>query len=186
MHGRRRLLVAIAASCAVYAVPVVTAHFSDLFGLSLLREFGSDRPAPWVAADVAFAVTVQAVWALVLWLALGVGWGAGVLAFLIASVPVTYAVNVAYLVKIPEIFLIEEDATKARAVLRGDSAIDRLDRLVRDEVHDLLAQASEVESALDSYRMSRELERVGDHLANVGEDVIYLITGEIVRHHASA
>ena len=82
--------------------------------------------------------------------------------------------------------LIEEDATKARAVLRGDSAIDRLDRLVRDEVHDLLAQASEVESALDSYRMSRELERVGDHLANVGEDVIYLITGEIVRHHASA
>lgn len=82
--------------------------------------------------------------------------------------------------------LLEEDVSKAREVLRGDSAIDRLDRRVRDEVHDLLAQASEVESALDSYRMSRELERVGDHLANVGEDVIYLITGEIVRHHASA
>src|SRR5262245_4945017 len=111
MHGRRRLLVAIAASCAVYAVPVVTAHFGDLFGLSLLWEFRSDRPASWVAADIALAVTVQAVCALVLWLVLGVGWAAGVLAFFIAAVPATYAVNVAYLVKIPEIFLIEEDAT---------------------------------------------------------------------------
>jgi hypothetical protein len=111
MRGRRRLLVAIAASCAVYAVPVVTVHFGDLFGLSLLREFRSDRAASWVAADVALAVTVQATWALVLWLALGVGWAAGVLAFFVAAVPATYAVNVAYLVRIPELFLIEEDAT---------------------------------------------------------------------------
>ena len=36
MHGRRRLLTAIAASCAVYAVPVVTVHWGDLFGLSLV------------------------------------------------------------------------------------------------------------------------------------------------------
>lgn len=81
--------------------------------------------------------------------------------------------------------LVDEDATAAREVVRGDTAIDRLDRRVRDEVHDLLAENTEVESALDSFRMSRELERVGDHLANMGEDVIYLITGEIVRHHAS-
>ena len=82
--------------------------------------------------------------------------------------------------------LVEEDATKAREVVRGDSAVDRLDRRVRDEIHDQLARSTEVESALDAFRMSRELERVGDHLANVGEDVIYLITGEIVRHHAGA
>ncbi|HZM00075.1 MAG TPA: phosphate signaling complex protein PhoU [Planctomycetota bacterium] len=80
--------------------------------------------------------------------------------------------------------LVEEDAIVAREVVRGDQSIDRLDRLVREEVHDLLTEHTEVESALDSFRMSRELERVGDHLANMGEDVIYLTTGEIVRHHA--
>lgn len=82
--------------------------------------------------------------------------------------------------------LVDEDAARAREVVRGDTAVDRLDRRVRNEVHDMLDDDSEVESALDSFRMSRELERVGDHLANMGEDVIYLITGEIVRHHASA
>jgi phosphate uptake regulator len=32
------------------------------------------------------------------------------------------------------------------------------------------------------YRVSRELERVGDLLGNIAEDVIYLETGQIVRH----
>ncbi len=111
MHGRRRLLTAIAASCAVYAVPVVTVHWGDLFGLSLVRELSSDREAAWIAADVALAAAVQAVWGLVVWLGLGFGVGAGILAFMLAAVPAVYAVNVAYLAKIPEVFLIEQDAT---------------------------------------------------------------------------
>jgi hypothetical protein len=111
MPARRRLLVALGASCAVYAVPVVTAHFGDLFGLSLLRELRSQRSGAWIGADVALAFIVQAVWATVVWLALGAGRAAAVLAFVIAAVPATYTVNVAYLVRIPELFLIEEDAT---------------------------------------------------------------------------
>jgi hypothetical protein len=92
-------------------VPIVTAHFGDLFGPSLVRELSSDRAAAWVVADLALAVAVQTAWGLVVWLALGFGVGAGILAFTIAAVPAAYAVNVAYLVKIPERFLIEEDAT---------------------------------------------------------------------------
>jgi hypothetical protein len=111
MQGRRRLLAAIAASCAVYALPIVTAHFGDLFGLSLVRELSSDRTSAWVLADVALAAAVQAAWGLVVWLGLRFGVGAGILAFMLAAVPAVYAVNVAYLVKIPEVFLIEEDAT---------------------------------------------------------------------------
>jgi hypothetical protein len=111
MRGRRRLLVAIAASCAVYAVPIVTVHFADLFGLSLVKELSSNRAAAWVVADVALAAAIQAAWGLVVWLALGFGVGAGILAFMLAAVPAMYAVNVAYLVAIPERFLIEEDAT---------------------------------------------------------------------------
>ena len=32
------------------------------------------------------------------------------------------------------------------------------------------------------YRIGRELERVGDLMTNVAEDVVYLATGSIVRH----
>ena len=35
------------------------------------------------------------------------------------------------------------------------------------------------------YRISRELERVGDLLGNIGEDIVYLVTGDIVRHESS-
>ena len=79
---------------------------------------------------------------------------------------------------------LDGDVERARAVVRGDVAVDALDRTVRHEVHDLLARDGEVSSALHVYRISRELERVGDHLANMAEDTIYMITGEIVRHHA--
>jgi phosphate uptake regulator len=34
------------------------------------------------------------------------------------------------------------------------------------------------------YRAGRELERVGDLMKNIAEDVIYLATGSIVRHEA--
>ncbi|MHC4846705.1 MAG: PhoU domain-containing protein, partial [Planctomycetota bacterium] len=74
------------------------------------------------------------------------------------------------------------DEAAAREVLEGDASVDLLDRTVRREVHDMLDQHGEVASALGSYRISREFERVGDRLANMAEDTIYLITGEIVRH----
>jgi phosphate transport system protein len=34
------------------------------------------------------------------------------------------------------------------------------------------------------YRIGRELERIGDLMKNIAEDVIYLATGSIVRHEA--
>jgi hypothetical protein len=117
MRERRRLLIAIAASCAVYAVPIVTAHFADLFGLSLIKELASDRTAAWIAADVALAAAVQTAWGLVVWVALGFGLGAGLLAFVLGAVPAVWAVNVGYQVRIPELFLIEEDATPDTSVL---------------------------------------------------------------------
>jgi hypothetical protein len=128
MRGRRRLLVAIVASCAVYAVPVVTVHSGDLFGLSLVRELWSDRSVAWMAADVVLAAAVQAVWGLVVWLGLAFGVAPGILAFTLAAVPAVYAVNVAYLVKIPETFLIEEDTTPdSGALAQACSAAAELD-----------------------------------------------------------
>lgn len=78
---------------------------------------------------------------------------------------------------------LDRDVAAARAVLEGDAKVDKLDHTVRHEVHDMLDhENAEVASMLCAYRISRELERVGDRLANMAEDTIYLITGEIIRH----
>jgi len=78
---------------------------------------------------------------------------------------------------------LDQDLQLAREVVSHDDEVDRLDRVVRHDVHGSLAADGEVSSALDVFRISRELERVGDHLVNIAEETIYLITGEIVRHH---
>jgi len=77
---------------------------------------------------------------------------------------------------------IDRDTPAAMAVMRGDAAVDALDRAVRNDVHEMLVKQGEVGTALHLFRISRELERVGDHLSNMAEDVIFLATGEIVRH----
>ncbi len=77
---------------------------------------------------------------------------------------------------------LDRDTAAAQAVRRDDAAVDALDRAVRQDVHEMLEKQGEVGTALHLFRISRELERVGDHLSNMAEDVIFLATGEIVRH----
>jgi hypothetical protein len=117
MRGRSRALTALALSLAIYAVPIVSAHWLGLLGPTLVAELGSDRPANWIAADVSMALGAQAVLATATWVALGWGRLAGVIALMLAAVPAVYAVNVAYMVAIPARFLIEDDTTPDTADL---------------------------------------------------------------------
>lgn len=82
--------------------------------------------------------------------------------------------------------VLDEDAEAARTIVSSDTIIDGLDRRLFDEVQELMARdpsnASVRSNGLRVYRIGRELERVGDILSNVAEDVVYLATGEIVRH----
>ncbi|HEX5012012.1 MAG TPA: PhoU domain-containing protein [Planctomycetota bacterium] len=80
---------------------------------------------------------------------------------------------------------LDRDIAAARVVVRRDDEVDELDETVRREVHDMLVRDGEVDTALHLFRISREIERAGDHVANMAEDVIFLVTGEIVRHAAS-
>ena len=77
---------------------------------------------------------------------------------------------------------LDRDTAAAQAVRRNDAAVDALDRAVRKDVHEILEKQGEISTALHVFRISRELERVGDHISNMAEDVIFLATGEIVRH----
>ena len=80
---------------------------------------------------------------------------------------------------------LDQDTVAARAVVKHDDEVDELDKTVRRDVHDMLVKQGEVDTALHLFRISRELERAGDHVANMAEDVIFLVTGEIVRHAAT-
>lgn len=79
--------------------------------------------------------------------------------------------------------VLREDADAAREVIGADKVIDQLDKRLFQEVKTWIAGEPEsVDLALLAYRVGRELERVGDLMANIAEDVVYLVTGTIVRH----
>ncbi len=77
----------------------------------------------------------------------------------------------------------DEDAQTARDIIKADKIIDRLERRLFDETVDMMARNSDLLPAgLLIGRLGRTLERVGDLGSNIAESVIYLSTGEIVRH----
>lgn len=79
--------------------------------------------------------------------------------------------------------LLDQDTQAAKSVVVGDKTIDRLTKQLFDETVSLMEQNESLHAAgLLIYRVGRELERVGDLMTNIAEDIVYLKTGEIVRH----
>lgn len=77
----------------------------------------------------------------------------------------------------------DEDAEIAREVLDSDELIDRLEKeLLEETVQMMREQPDMLDIGLVMSKVGRALERVGDLLTNIAEDVIYLTTGKIVRH----
>ena len=80
---------------------------------------------------------------------------------------------------------VKGDADLARSVLLSDDDVDRL----RDALYGELMSAMQhdpgiVPAAVDLIFVARNLERIGDHTTNIAEDVVYLVKGIDVRHHA--
>jgi len=81
--------------------------------------------------------------------------------------------------------VLDEDEGAARRLVAADKVIDQLDRRLVEEALEMMRTGrNDVDLAVGMliYRMGRELERVGDLMANVAEDVVYLATGTIIRH----
>jgi len=79
--------------------------------------------------------------------------------------------------------VLHEDEAAARVIVAQDQLIDRLERQVFSEVLEYMQAGPEYHAAgLLLSRCGRELERVGDLMANVAEDVVYLASGQIIRH----
>jgi hypothetical protein len=121
---RKRLLFALTLSFTIYLVPVVTAHWIDLFGLVLGHELFRDRELAWKAADVAAALMLQAaLFACVWWVApRGKAVAVGVTVLLL--IPGAMALNFAYLYAIPSYFLIEGDTTPDTSAWREECTVE--------------------------------------------------------------
>jgi phosphate transport system protein len=79
------------------------------------------------------------------------------------------------------------DAGQARHVCRLDDEVDRCNAEIIHELILLMKRSPElIEPALSLFSAARHLERIADHATNIAEDVVYLIEGEIVRHHPEA
>lgn len=78
---------------------------------------------------------------------------------------------------------IERDSDKARQAIQRDDLVDTLNRVVIDQLLQMMKdQPDEIDPAVHCFSASRHLERIGDLAENIAEDVIYLVSGDIVRH----
>ena len=78
------------------------------------------------------------------------------------------------------------DMELAQHVLDEDDILDSLKTQVfRELLTYMLQDPATIEPALDLILISRHLERIGDHATNVAEDVIFMVSGRDVRHHAA-
>lgn len=79
--------------------------------------------------------------------------------------------------------VLDENEDAARELVHSDKVIDALDKRLFEEVTALIdSRGCDARTGLMIYRIGRSLERVGDLMANIAEDVVYLTTGEIIRH----
>ena len=77
------------------------------------------------------------------------------------------------------------DADMARSVLLADAEVDAMrDVMYAQLVATMQADPSTVNAAIDMIFVARNLERIGDHATNIAEDVVFLVQGIDVRHHA--
>lgn len=77
------------------------------------------------------------------------------------------------------------DAAAARRVGESDDTVDAINRAMYTSVQESIrGEDADVKALLHLLTVSRDLERIADHATNIAEDVVYMASGEIIRHHA--
>jgi phosphate transport system protein len=72
----------------------------------------------------------------------------------------------------------DRDPEKAQTLVELDELIDRANRHATEDVLSLGSSPDEREYGLRMLVISRCVERIGDHAVDIGEQVVYLVTGE--------
>jgi phosphate transport system protein len=75
------------------------------------------------------------------------------------------------------------DDSLTRQVLRGDDLVDALyHQIVQDHITSLEESPKSANLELAYIMAAKNLERIGDHCINIAEDIVYVHSGNIVRH----
>ncbi|EXI90722.1 MAG: Negative regulator of Pho regulon [Candidatus Accumulibacter regalis] len=79
------------------------------------------------------------------------------------------------------------DVAAARQVIGADKAIDAaFNAILRQLITYMMEDPRTISEALDIIWIAKAIERVGDHAANIAENVIYIVSGVDVRHSGAA
>jgi phosphate transport system protein len=80
---------------------------------------------------------------------------------------------------------VSRSVAAARGVLTQDDFLDDLkNQIFRELLTYMLGDPRTIEPCIELVLIARHLERVGDHATNIAEDVIFIVEGRDVRHHA--
>jgi len=78
---------------------------------------------------------------------------------------------------------VRKDADMARALWKDEEQADCYRDLVHDELLGIMKQdPMAAPRAIPLILIARHLERIADHATNIGEDVIYMVEGKVVKH----
>ena len=79
---------------------------------------------------------------------------------------------------------IDGDAKLAKSVCERDDIVDGLaNQILRELITYMGADASTIERSLHLLDIAGNLERVADLSTNIGEDVIFMVEGRVIKHH---
>ena len=81
---------------------------------------------------------------------------------------------------------VEENDAMARKVLREDDAIDAMyGELLRDSMRYMREHPDRLEDGMRIASCAKYCERIADHATNIAEMVVFMVSGDDVRHHGS-
>ena len=82
---------------------------------------------------------------------------------------------------------VQTDAAAARGVVVLDDTVDAFHRQIIESITaEMKRNVNHIEAGISMFSAIRHLERIADHATNIAEGVIYLVEGQIVRHHPEA
>jgi phosphate transport system protein len=81
---------------------------------------------------------------------------------------------------------VKQDVTLCRQVLENDDIVDDFrNRLVASLKDRMKQNPKEIDACLNLIMIAKNMERLADHATNIAEDVIFVVTGDDVRHGRS-
>jgi len=79
---------------------------------------------------------------------------------------------------------IDENPDLALKVCERDNTVDELrTQIIRELVTFMIEDPKTIERALQLMKIASTLERIADLATNIGEDVIYMVKGTVIKHH---